>query len=589
MISRLLFTAAFSASCALAFAQTTVDVATPGTLSSLISADEKYTITDLTVTGTLNGDDIAFLRDMAGKDSDDEDTEGSLTSLNLSGIELTDGGGAYYQDSWAAYYTATSYDVSDDEDVYYCTDLSYAFTETKLTKVVWPDTMWEVGEHALSYTDLQSFVLGTETNEIKDYAFYKCSSLSDFSLTDKILYIDDHAFDGCSALKTISIPLYVEEIAPYAFNNCSGLESVDFSSCDVTSIGKYAFSGCESLGNLTLPESLKTLGDAAFEDCSGMSEITLPKNLKTLGQGVFEGCTSLNAINVAKGNKYLSSVDGMLFNYAQTKLYVCPVGKSGAVVLPETTEEISASAFSRCSLITSLTLPESLTTIGDEAFYRCTSLTTLAIPDAVTSIGENAFYRCKGLKTVTLGSGLTKIGDSAFYYCNGLEYITVPETVTAIGYAAFYGCSALRAIELSATITEIESDAFGGCSSLECFAIKVADPLTVDSSVFDDVDKTSCGLYVPSASIDKYKTAAVWKEFTHIDNLEAASVNDVELEDCNVAVENGCVTICGNVTDVRIFSVTGQLVYAGNETHIRLPQHGIFIVSVNGKPFKVMY
>ena len=129
----------------------TVTVTEAGTLSTLIPASEKNAITSLTVSGTLNGTDIRFIREMAGLDIEGETTDGKLTELNIAGIELTDGGDAYYEDAWSKYYTATSYDVSEDNDLYYCTDLSYAFTGTNLTKVVWPATMWEVGENALAY------------------------------------------------------------------------------------------------------------------------------------------------------------------------------------------------------------------------------------------------------------------------------------------------------------------------------------------------------------------------------------------------------------------------------------------------------
>ena len=44
----------------------TINVATAGTLSSYISDDEKYQIEKLTLTGEINGDDIGFIREMAG-------------------------------------------------------------------------------------------------------------------------------------------------------------------------------------------------------------------------------------------------------------------------------------------------------------------------------------------------------------------------------------------------------------------------------------------------------------------------------------------------------------------------------------------
>ena len=48
--------------------QTKVEVKTAGTLSTLIDASQKYEITSLAVSGDLNGDDILFLREMAGRD-----------------------------------------------------------------------------------------------------------------------------------------------------------------------------------------------------------------------------------------------------------------------------------------------------------------------------------------------------------------------------------------------------------------------------------------------------------------------------------------------------------------------------------------
>ena len=319
----------------------TVSVTEAGTLSTLIPASEKNAITSLTVSGTLNGTDIRFIREMAGLDIEGETTDGKLTELNIAGIELTDGGDAYYEDAWSKYYTATSYDVSEDNDMYYCTDLSYAFTGTNLTKVVWPATMWEVGENALAYcSDLKEFVLGSETNEIKPHAFSRCSGLEKITLTQKIIYIDEFAFSDCSSLKSIALPAGLEMLDKSCFLGCSSLASVTFG--NVTEIREKVFYGCKALTNVVLPATLTKLDKAAFDGCSSLTEITLPKKLKTLGEAVFEGCTALKAINVAEGNASFASADGVLFNKAKTNLLAFPAGKTGAYAVPSGTEEIAA-------------------------------------------------------------------------------------------------------------------------------------------------------------------------------------------------------------------------------------------------------
>lgn len=543
----------------------TVTVTEAGTLSTLIPASEKNAITSLTVSGTLNGTDIRFIREMAGLDIEGETTDGKLTELNIAGIELTDGGDAYYEDAWSKYYTATSYDVSEDNDLYYCTDLSYAFTGTNLTKVVWPATMWEVGENALAYcSDLKEFVLGSETNEIKPHAFSRCSALETITLTPKIIYIDEFAFSDCSSLKSIALPAGLEMLDKSCFLGCSSLASVTFG--DVTEIREKVFYGCKALTNVVLPATLTKLDKAAFDGCSSLTEITLPKKLKTLGEAVFEGCTALKAINVAEGNASFAAADGVLFNKAKTNLLAFPAGKTGAYAVPSGTEEIAASAFSRCVGLSAITLPETLTTIGDEVFYRCTGLTELTLPNSVTSIGESFVYRCSALKSVTLGSGISTIGESMFYYANGLESIDVPEGYTSIGY-----------------------EAFASCSALESFTIKVAAPITITADVFEDVDLNTCALNVPEEGVEAYKADAQWGKFKNINGIMPSGVNDVVSSiDASVSVANGVLTIDGAQGDISVYNIGGVRLANGSERLSVTLNKGVYIVTLNGKATKVI-
>ena len=58
---------AFAMMCTVAFAQEKrVTLTQAGTLSSQIAAEEKLNITNLSITGPINGTDILFIREMAG-------------------------------------------------------------------------------------------------------------------------------------------------------------------------------------------------------------------------------------------------------------------------------------------------------------------------------------------------------------------------------------------------------------------------------------------------------------------------------------------------------------------------------------------
>ena len=91
--------AALFSMCEAALAQTeyTVDVATPGSLETLLSQahpDYLSSIATLHVTGKLNGSDLATLRKMAGSEDDEENYVyvGALRELDLTGARMVKGG-----------------------------------------------------------------------------------------------------------------------------------------------------------------------------------------------------------------------------------------------------------------------------------------------------------------------------------------------------------------------------------------------------------------------------------------------------------------------------------------------------------------
>lgn len=55
----------------------------------------------------------------------------------------------------------------------------------------------------------------------------------------------------------------------------------------VTSIGRNAFYGCESLTTVTFSEGIADIGDSAFRLCKGLQSIALPTSVTAIGQDAF--------------------------------------------------------------------------------------------------------------------------------------------------------------------------------------------------------------------------------------------------------------------------------------------------------------
>ena len=85
--------------------QITIKLDEAGTLPDKISANEKNLITNLKIVGKINGTDLKFIREMAGRDFYMEKTDGKLSILDLSEAKIVAGGDAYFQSS-KNYYTS---------------------------------------------------------------------------------------------------------------------------------------------------------------------------------------------------------------------------------------------------------------------------------------------------------------------------------------------------------------------------------------------------------------------------------------------------------------------------------------------------
>jgi hypothetical protein len=147
---------------------------------------------------------------------------------------------------------------------------------------------------------------------------------------------------------------------------------------------------------------------------------------------------------------------------------------------------------------------------------------------------------------------LTSIGKSAFKSCTALTNITIPEGVTSIGDDAFNSCTTLTSITLPEGLTSIGNSAFRSCSALTSITSKNTTPPTIGGSyTFDDVDK-SIPVYVPKSSVDAYKSAEYWKDFTNFiggDYFVDVTAENGTVEGAGAYEENAEATLTATPTE----------------------------------------
>ena len=159
--------------------QITVKLEKAGTLPDRIGSTKRDKITNLKIIGEINGTDLCVIREMAGRNYYDSESDGKLAILDLSETKIVSGGGRYLYDDYL-------------RDHFY-----------------------------------------THDNELGSRAFSGCSGLTSLSLPSGITSIGYNAFSGCSGLTSIYV--YAEKLPK--------MESDVFDGCDAKKCTVYVPKG----------------------------------------------------------------------------------------------------------------------------------------------------------------------------------------------------------------------------------------------------------------------------------------------------------------------------------------------------------
>jgi hypothetical protein len=302
---------------------------------------------------------------------------------------------------WTMVPVGAAADVSTQKSGDYEYQSIQGSNNVKITKYVGTDSKVDIPSMIETYTvtsisggafkqiaNLKSVTIPDTVTYIGESAFASCVKLVSIHIPNSVLTIASNAFSGDLLLKNVYYggnedqwkAITIENNntfltdATIHYNSVSGtsgttkyeyakltddtVQITDYSGNDtdleipstldgmtVTSIGTWAFLGCNELKNVEIPDTVTEIGEAAFSNCIRLEEVTLPEKLTSLGVGVFEGCSSLKSI----------------------------------------------------------TIPEGITRICKDTFNTCRSLASVTIPAGVSKINDNAFNVTPALKDIYYG------------------------------------------------------------------------------------------------------------------------------------------------------------------------------------------
>lgn len=457
----------------------TVTVTTPGTLSSLITEDEKKSITGLKVIGNIDYSDFDVLRDMA--------SEYSLTSLDLSK--------ACYNNSYNIY--------------------DYRFSSfTNLQSLTLPDSLYynagreeaETGE--VTDIDLSYAYSDLDLNESMPDALTELTISSDNSYftTDKGILYDKamRCLFYCPKSKTLgsfTLPSTVQSISYSAFKNNTTLTSFSTAAIDTLVLGNAVFEGCTSLKTVNLNAKYMHADDETFEDINGTLNINFGENVITMDNYNWEFMSVNNTnivLSIADGaQKYKLLDSNVVGSKDGTKLY-CLADYPGrtSYTIPEGVTDIMAES-GVCRNITDMVMPSTLNYISTDAYFDELNSLTLK-SDVTTEEGDHHAFEKVG--TLYLSGNCSKVPsiwlieeigdlkvtsdnnnmvqdeqnvvfdknkDELMYYPknNEASVYNAPTTVTTISSGAFTNASNLNSISVP-SVKIIGAYAFKDCNRL---------------------------------------------------------------------------------------------------------------------------
>ena len=268
-----------------------------------------------------------------------------------------------------------------------------------LVLITIPENVTEIGRMAfLNCHSLQSVTFNNSLQKIWDSAFENCSSLTEIEIPNSVAQIRWSAFRNCTNLSTVTIGTGVTEIQQYAFRGCTALETVNFNAINCIVSDEACFGDNPRFKNLNIGEEVQLIDDFAFTNCDSITKLIIPNSVTTIMARAFKDCKSLDTIEIGSS---LQSLADDAFAYCGDSLLYISVNHDNpyfdtrndcnALIRTSTNELVLGSV--------NTIIPDGIISIGNYAFTN-RRMTSINIPGTIQAIGNESFNYCNLLNTI---------------------------------------------------------------------------------------------------------------------------------------------------------------------------------------------
>jgi len=314
-----------------------------------------------------------------------------------------------------------------------------------------PEGVTEIGPAAFSsfryYGGSRSFVTPAYGN-----LNHACNKLTSLSLPASLTNIDASELSGCSSLNTITVAAANPE-----FSSTDGVlfnkDQTELIKCPPAKAGSY-----------TIPIGVISIRSSAFSECDALTDMIIPDSVIGIPQGTFNGCRP-NISNIQSGGP--GGFGGSMVRSIASGNYTYTV-ENGHAAIRSLKEDCTGSLTIPCALG-----GYPVTGIAAMAETDCPGPANITLPAGITHIGNAAFARYTGLKEIT-------VNDANKYY-SSLNGVLFDKERTAL---LQYPRGKSGEFEIPASVTSIELEALAACPGLTAIGV---DPANADFSSRDGV------------------------------------------------------------------------------------------------------